>query len=63
MRYSLADNELKALIQLLDDPDTGVYENVSSRLISFGKNVIPHLECEWEIKTLYKIELNKSFTR
>ena len=49
MRYSLANNELKALIRLLDDPDTGVYENVSSKLISFGKNVIPHLESEWEI--------------
>jgi regulator of sirC expression with transglutaminase-like and TPR domain len=49
MRYSLANTELKALIRLLDDPDTGVYENVSSKLISFGKNVIPHLESEWEI--------------
>jgi regulator of sirC expression with transglutaminase-like and TPR domain len=56
MRYSLADNELKALIQLLDDPDTGVYENVSSRLISFGKNVIPHLECEWEINNQNSIQ-------
>ena len=49
MRYSLADNELKALIRLLDDPDSGVYENVSTKLVSYGKNVIPHLETEWEI--------------
>lgn len=40
--------ELRALIQLLDDPDDSVYQNVSDRLVSFGKNVIPHLEFEWE---------------
>lgn len=45
----LADTELKALIRLLDDPDDGVYQNVSDRLISFGKPVIARLTTEWEV--------------
>ena len=48
MQTSLADTELKALIRLLDDPDDSVYQNVSERLVSFGKHVIPRLESEWE---------------
>ena len=48
MQTFLADTELKALVRLLDDPDERVYQNVSDRLISFGKHVIPRLEGEWE---------------
>ncbi len=48
MQTFLADTELKALIRLLDDPDDGVYQNVSERLVSFGKPVIARLESEWE---------------
>jgi regulator of sirC expression with transglutaminase-like and TPR domain len=48
MRTSLADTELKALIRLLDDPDDSIYQNVSERLVSYGKHVIPRLESEWE---------------
>jgi regulator of sirC expression with transglutaminase-like and TPR domain len=48
MQTFLADTELKALVRLLDDPDERVYENVSNRLVSFGKHVIPRLEGEWE---------------
>ena len=48
MQTFLADTELKALIQLLDDPDEMVYQNVSDRLVSFGKHVIPRLEGQWE---------------
>lgn len=48
MQFHSADTELRALIRLLDDPDDAVYQNVSERLVSFGKNVIPHLENEWE---------------
>jgi regulator of sirC expression with transglutaminase-like and TPR domain len=48
MQFQLADTELRALIRLLDDPDDVVYKNVSDRLISCGKNIIPHLENEWE---------------
>ncbi|MGB0368493.1 MAG: transglutaminase-like domain-containing protein [Flavobacteriales bacterium] len=48
MQTFLADTELKALIELLDDPDEMVYQNVSERLVSFGKHVIPRLEGQWE---------------
>ncbi len=39
--------EVKALISLLDDPDEQVYSEVKSKLISFGKVVIPTLEDSW----------------
>ncbi len=41
--------KIKALIQLLDDPDLTVFEEVSKYLIDIGEEVIPHLEKEWEI--------------
>ncbi len=56
MQFPLANNELKALIRLLDDPDTGVFKNVSSKLVSYGKNVIPHLETEWEMNAQNAIQ-------
>lgn len=56
MRYSVADNEFKALIRLLDDPDLSVYENVSNKLVSYGKDVIPHLATEWEISNRNAIQ-------
>ncbi|MBI1288839.1 MAG: hypothetical protein GC178_14825 [Flavobacteriales bacterium] len=48
MQWPSGYTEVRALIQLLDDPDDSVYQNVSDRLVSYGKNVIPHLEFEWE---------------
>jgi regulator of sirC expression with transglutaminase-like and TPR domain len=48
MLYSSYNTELQALLRLLDDPDDHVYQNVSEKLVSFGKTVIPHLEHEWE---------------
>jgi regulator of sirC expression with transglutaminase-like and TPR domain len=45
----LATNkEIEALLKLIDDPDEVVYENVSNKLISFGKEIIPTLENYWE---------------
>ncbi len=43
------NNKIKALIQLLDDPDLTIFEEVSKYLIDIGEDVIPHLEKEWEI--------------
>lgn len=43
-----ADQEIIALIKLLDDDDPVVYENVTNRLISYGPDVIPTLENVWE---------------
>jgi regulator of sirC expression with transglutaminase-like and TPR domain len=41
--------ELEALISLLDDPDSQVFDSVSSRLIELGEDVVPPLEKRWEI--------------
>jgi len=43
------NDKIKALIQLLDDPDLAIFEEVSKYLIDIGEEAIPHLEKEWEI--------------
>ncbi len=40
--------EIQALLHLIDDPDSEVYSTVSSRIVSFGKQIIPNLEHLWE---------------
>jgi hypothetical protein len=40
--------EIKALLNLIDDPDMEVYSTVENRLKSYGSPVIPHLENLWE---------------
>ncbi|MES2432054.1 MAG: transglutaminase family protein [Bacteroidota bacterium] len=44
----LENKEISALFHLIDDPDEEVYNTVSDRLISFGKDIIPNLEDLWE---------------
>lgn len=44
----MSDNELKALISLLDDPDTTIFEEIEQKLITCGPEVIPSLESSWE---------------
>ena len=41
-------SEIKALLTLIDDPDDFVYQNVSDKIFSFGKEIIPVLESYWE---------------
>ncbi len=41
------DNEIKALISLLDDTDKDIYLHIEEKLISIGKNAIPLLEDAW----------------
>lgn len=41
------ENEIKALIQLLDDEDKEVFRHVHDKLISLGTEVIPSLEQAW----------------
>lgn len=41
--------ELKALINLLDDPDEVVFNHVKDKLLSMGHEVIPVLENVWEM--------------
>lgn len=40
--------ELNALFQLIDDPDEIVYNAVTEKIVSFGKDIIPNLEDFWE---------------
>lgn len=40
--------ELNALFTLIDDPDEEVYTTVSSKIIGYGKGIIPNLENLWE---------------
>jgi regulator of sirC expression with transglutaminase-like and TPR domain len=42
------NKEIQALLKLIEDPDEVVYETVSTKLISFGKDIIPNLEHVWE---------------
>ena len=39
---------ISALISLLDDPDEKIYTQVSQELLSFGEQVVKHLEAVWE---------------
>ena len=42
------NNELSALVSLLDDPDYKVYSQIKDKLISIGSAAIPFLETAWE---------------
>lgn len=42
------DNSLKALVQLIDDPDDAIFMHVRDELIRRGPEVIPVLESSWE---------------
>ncbi|WP_194977084.1 transglutaminase-like domain-containing protein [Aquiflexum lacus] len=44
----LSENELHALVSLLDDTDREVKGHVRDRIISLGHEVIPFLEKKWE---------------
>ena len=44
----IENKEITALLQLIDDPDEDVYNTVSDKIISFGKDIIPNLENLWE---------------
>lgn len=44
----MTENELKALISLLDDTDKRIVEQIQSKIISLGVEVVPTLEQEWE---------------
>ena len=54
------NSEISALMLLIDDPDEVVYTNVSNKIISMGKEIIPNLEHLWEtltnVETLERVE-------
>ena len=43
--------QISALINLIDDPDQGIYSHVRKELVSIGESVIPTLENAWEDNT------------
>lgn len=45
------NREIKALLQLIEDPDMEVYATVSQQIKSFGMPIIPSLEHMWEVET------------
>lgn len=44
----MKEKELKALISLLDDPDSEIFSQVEQHLVTCGPEVIPLLEESWE---------------
>ena len=44
----LPNREIKALLQLLDDPDHEVFHTVADKIVHYGKGIIPNLEALWE---------------
>lgn len=45
---NIKDNELNALIHLLEDPDDEIFTTIRERILSMGEEVIPALENVWE---------------
>jgi regulator of sirC expression with transglutaminase-like and TPR domain len=44
-----SNKEISALLRLIDDPDDEVYDTVASKLLHYGKDIIPRLEQLWEV--------------
>lgn len=47
MSEKQSHNQIKALIDLLDEPDEEVYMQVRQQMVSFGPEIVPCLEDEW----------------
>ena len=43
------NNEISALLKLIDDPDDEVFDTVAEKLLHYGKEIIPNLEQLWEV--------------
>lgn len=46
------ETEIKALINLLDDPDEQIYVQIRNKIMDMGPDVIPQLENVWEKESL-----------
>jgi regulator of sirC expression with transglutaminase-like and TPR domain len=44
-----SNKEISALLRLMDDPDDEVFDTVASKLLDYGKAIIPKLEQLWEV--------------
>ena len=43
------NNEINALLTLVDDPDNEVFDTVAEKLLNYGRDIIPKLEQLWEV--------------
>lgn len=55
----MSENEIRALITLIDDPDENVYLQVRDRIVSLGDDVVPELEKAWEYDDLGDLFRNR----
>lgn len=55
----MSENEIQALITLIDDPDEGVYTQVRDRIVQLGGGVVPDLERAWEYADLGDLFRNR----
>ncbi len=55
----MSENEMRALITLIDDPDEGVYGQVRERIVELGDHVVPVLEKAWEFEDLGDLFRNR----
>lgn len=46
---SMQTNEISALLRLIDDPDDEVFDTVASKILNYGRDIIPNLEQLWEV--------------
>lgn len=44
----IGNQEINALLYLIEDPDEEVFNSVSDKLVSMGKSILPNLESLWE---------------
>jgi regulator of sirC expression with transglutaminase-like and TPR domain len=44
-----SNKEITALLRLIDDPDNEVYDTVATKLLNYGREIIPNLEQLWEM--------------
>ncbi|MBL8001724.1 MAG: transglutaminase family protein [Flavobacteriales bacterium] len=55
----MSENEIRALINLIDDPDEDIYRQVRARIIAIGVPVVPVLERAWETEDLGDLYRNR----
>ncbi|MCD4746531.1 MAG: transglutaminase-like domain-containing protein, partial [Bacteroidales bacterium] len=48
MTNTLKNTELNALISMLDEPDTDMFDTIKEKLFLYGSEAIPHLENAWD---------------
>src|SRR5699024_3204077 len=42
------EQQIEALLRLIDDPDHEVYTTVANKILDYGSGIIPRLESLWE---------------